>query len=84
MIIAEFIGGPQDGEIVALPGIVPAWHVPFVRQDLINYERGVYIYRLKDPAKRTIHDYDLENSHVPYVFDCEQIDRPLFIDKGDK
>lgn len=68
MITAEFINGPQDGYINDLPGIVPEWHIPFVKQDLIHSVSGVYVYRLKYPGKRTIYDYDLKNAYVPYVF----------------
>ena len=77
MITAEFIGGAMDGQIVALPGIVPEWHIPFVKQDLINFVRGVYVYRLKDPSKRTIYDYDLANTDVPYVFVEQRLDPSL-------
>lgn len=68
MITAEFMNGPQDGYIIDLPGIVPEWHIPFVKQDIINSVSGVYVYRLKYFGKRTIHDYDLKNDYVPYVF----------------
>jgi hypothetical protein len=74
VITAVFIGGGANGQIIDLPGIVQEWHVPWMRQSITDFERGIYVYRLKYPAKRTIHDYDLKNELVPYVFIEEQLD----------